>query len=170
MGRPAAQSTDATPDRATGSAGPLAEAGLDDSSDALPLVSVVIPARNEVTDIERAIEAVARQSYPTDRIEVIVIDGNSTDETRTVARRALEHTHWHRAVVLSNPEATTPSNLNIGLTEALGTYLCRVDARSIIPTDYVEGCVAILQSRPEVAVVGGSQRAIPRDRSHLSTG
>ncbi len=135
-----------------------------------PLVSVVIPAHNESDDVAEAIASVAAQSYPTSRLEVIVVDGASTDDTRTVARRELEKTSWHRCITLHNPEASTPTNLNIGLTEATGEYLCRVDARSIIPPNYVADCVSILRARPEVAVVGGSQRSIARNQRAVASG
>ena len=46
-----------------------------------PLVSVIIPALNEARDIAGCIEAIGAQDYPTSAIEVILVDGASTDET-----------------------------------------------------------------------------------------
>ena len=46
-----------------------------------PLVSVIIPALNEAGDIAGCIEAIGAQDYPTSAIEVILVDGASTDET-----------------------------------------------------------------------------------------
>jgi cellulose synthase/poly-beta-1,6-N-acetylglucosamine synthase-like glycosyltransferase len=56
-------------------------------SSAQPFVSVVISARNEAERIGTCLEALARQSYPRDRYEVIVVDDRSDDDTASVVRR-----------------------------------------------------------------------------------
>jgi len=122
-----------------------------------PLVTVLIPARNERSDIGACLEALAAQDLPLSRIEVLVVDGASADGTADEARAVLSGSGFARAEVLSNPEATTPSNLNLGLAHARGEFLCRVDARSVVPRDYVRRCVEILEARADVAVVGGAQ-------------
>ena len=52
----------------------------------VPLVSVVMPAFNEERHIQRSLTALAGQTYPRDRFEVILVDNGSTDGTVTVAR------------------------------------------------------------------------------------
>lgn len=133
-------------------------------SDALPLVTIVIPARNEGEAIRDAIDRVAAQTYPLERIEVVVVDGDSRDETSSIAKTAVSDVAFHRAEVIFNAIATTPSNLNRGLEWASGELLVRVDSRSLIPPDYVARLVSVL-SDPAVAVAGGSQVAIPRSGS-----
>ena len=135
----------------------------------LPLVSVVIPARNEETDIAACLQAVLDQDYPRDRIEVIVVDGDSSDRTVEVAEKLLAAADM-RAAIVANPVATTPSNLNTGLAEADGEILCRVDARSFIPPHYVRTCVEVLQARADVVVVGGAQIAVARDEDPTARG
>jgi succinoglycan biosynthesis protein ExoA len=127
-----------------------------------PLATVVIPARNEEGDLARCLEAVLCQDYPLDRLEVLVVDGGSVDGTAEVAKEMLSGHRLARAEVLSNPVGTTPSNLNLGVALAEGEVLCRVDARSIIPSHYVRTCVGVLLARPDIAVVGGSQVAAAR--------
>jgi len=136
----------------------------------LPLVSVLIPARNEADDIEECLAAVAGQDYPLDRLEVIVVDGNSSDATAAIARRTLDSAGFGSSVLLTNDEATTPSNLNLGLSQATGSILCRVDARTRIERHYVRTCVQVLEERSDVAVVGGAQVASPRDSSARAVG
>jgi len=134
------------------------------------MVTVVIPARNEADDIGRALDAVLDQDYPLDRMQVLVVDGRSGDATSDVASAALAHRGLLDGRVLHNSNGATPSNLNLGLTHAKGEYLCRVDARSTIPVEYVRRCVETLESRPDVAVVGGRQVAKPRDTRATSVG
>jgi succinoglycan biosynthesis protein ExoA len=135
-----------------------------------PLVTVVIPARDEAADIEGCLDAIAGQDYPINRLEVIVVEGGSTDGTLRIACQALGRYGFARAQVVHNAKGTTPSNLNVGLGWAAGEVLCRVDARTRIEPQYVRTCTQILTTRPEVAVVGGSQIAVPRDRSPRAVG
>ena len=52
----------------------------------LPFVSVVIPMRNEETSIGACLDAVLAQDYPPEAMEVIVVDGDSTDRSAATAR------------------------------------------------------------------------------------
>ena len=136
-----------------------------------PLVTVLIPAMNEERWIAECLVSVVAQDYPHHQVEiVVVVDGASTDATDRVARETLEPTDLSRVEVLRNPSGGTPSNLNAGLTVARGEILCRVDARSRIPADYVRRCVAVLTTRSEVAVVGGAQVAIASREGGLGDG
>lgn len=125
-----------------------------------PLVSVVIPAWNAAAHIEHCLSAVLGQDYPLDRMEIIVVDGASDDDTADRARGALADAGLASARVVHNPGATTPSNLNAGLAEATGDYVARVDARSALPADYISRCVAVLEADAEVVVVGGRPVAV----------
>ncbi len=125
------------------------------------LVTVVIPARNEGQSINAALDAVLAQTYPLASTEVVVVDGNSTDDTAAIASAALDGKGLHRWAVINNPVGATPSNLNAGLAWAEGEILVRVDSRSLIAPDYVERLVAVLDD-DTIAVAGGSQVAVPR--------
>ncbi len=134
-----------------------------------PLVTVLIPARNEATHIERCLRAVLEQDHRHDRMEIVVVDGGSTDGTAGVVRGVLGDcdVDWK---LVENAVGTTPSNLNAGLVVASGDVICRVDARSIVPEHYVRHCANVLTRRPGVAVVGGAQVAVARDRRRVSRG
>lgn len=136
----------------------------------IPIVTVLIPARSEESDIGRAIEGVLSQDFPHDRMEVVVVTGGSTDRTGDVARELLSGGDFDRVQVVDKPDGSTPSNLNAGLAVARGTYICRVDARSIIPANYVSRCVELMSSDMELAVVGGAQLALPRSEKPLDLG
>lgn len=124
------------------------------------MVTVLIPARNEEADIEQCLRAVLAQDYPHDRMEIVLVDGGSTDRTGEVARQALEagDVRW---TVVDNVEGTTPSNLNAGLAVANSEVLCRVDARSVIGPSHVRRSAELLTDRSR-AVVGGGQHAVAR--------
>lgn len=135
-----------------------------------PLVSVIVPTFNEAQDVSRALAAILDQDHPRNRSEVIVADSGSTDGTVAIVERHLADQGLARVVTTSNPASNTPRNLNAALAEARGEIICRVDARSIIPSHYISTCVALLAQDPHVVVVGGAQVAKPRDRTARSAG
>ena len=98
-------------------------------------VSLIIPVRNEAEHIERCLESVRSQTYPAELIEVIVVDGDSTDETRAIVRRVADHDP--RIRLLDNPKRSGPHGLNIGLAAATGRYIGYIVGHSRIPPDYV---------------------------------
>ena len=132
----------------------------------VPQVSVIIPTRNEERDIEACLRAIAAQDLEPEAFEVLIMDGCSSDRTVEVTRATLKGLalDWR---VIENEERTTPAGLNLGLSAARGRVVCRVDARSIVRRDYLRRCVAILDRRPEIAVVGGAQIAIARPGARL---
>lgn len=124
-----------------------------------PMVSVVIPARDEASVIEGCIAAVAAQDWPRDRLEVLLADGQSSDDTVLRAREAAARVGLASFRVIDNPARGISPAMNVGLEACAGKYLVRVDARSRIPPSYVRTTVEILSERPEVGVVGGAQIA-----------
>lgn len=140
---------------------------LGDADDVM--VTVLIPARNEGRWIGTCLEAVKAQDYPHTRMEVVVVDGDSEDETRRVAATALQ-TATFRSEIIHCPGRTTPLNLNAGLAVAQGDVVCRVDARSVIPPDYVRLCAQTLSQDASVVVTGGAQIATPGGDGLVSRG
>src|SRR5438874_302243 len=105
-----------------------------------PLVSVIIPMRNEAASIEHCIGAVLAQDYPPECLEVIVVDGDSDDDSAAVLSR-----YGTRIRVLRNPSRIVPTAMNIGIRAARGTIICRVDAHTVLAPDYVRVGVETLQ-------------------------
>lgn len=125
-----------------------------------PTVTVAIPTLNEERHIEPCLEAVAAQTYP-GIIEILVVDGGSTDRTRALVGR-------HPGVrLLENHQRIQAAALNIAIREAKGEIFVRVDGHCLIAPDYVERCVDALH-RTGAAMVGGSQQPVgggaPRQR------
>lgn len=116
-----------------------------------PLISVLIPVRDEDATIGQAIDSVLRQTWHD--LEVIVIDGDSSDATIDVVADLQRRDH--RVRLAHNPRRIIPTALNIGLAEARGAYVLRVDAHWTINDTYVATAVSILESSPDIAAVGG---------------
>jgi GT2 family glycosyltransferase len=125
------------------------------------MVTVVMPVRNEAAFIVRSLGAVLEQDYPPERMEVIVVDGGSVDDTpSTVKSMALAAHDAGRSNVflLHNAKGTTPVALNLGIERAGGSVIVRVDSHCVVPRDYVRQCVRTLRVTG-ADNVGGIQRA-----------
>jgi succinoglycan biosynthesis protein ExoA len=109
-----------------------------------PFVSVVMPVRNEAEFIERSLLAVFTQRYPTDSMEIVIADGFSTDETRTLIERLRATTNIAIHIV-DNPEKIAPSGLNRAIAKAKGEIIVRVDGHCEIEPNYVVNCVKYLE-------------------------
>lgn len=120
---------------------------------AVPPVSVIVPCRNEEAFIGKALQAILANDWPPDRLEVLVVDGMSTDGTRGIVSDVAGRDP--RVKLIDNPGLFAGSAMNIGVAAARGDYIARVDAHAEIPADYIKTGVALLRERPEVWEVGG---------------
>jgi succinoglycan biosynthesis protein ExoA len=123
----------------------------------LPFVSILLPIRDETDTIERCLAAVLAQTYPLERLEVLIADGMSADGTRAQLE-AFSMAHPH-VQVFDNPGQIVSTGLNLLTCEARGQVLIRVDGHCAIGPDYVRNCVRRL-SEDQVDVVGGPMRSI----------
>ncbi len=112
----------------------------------MPLVSIIIPCYNEQATIRLLLEAIYRQTFPREKLEVIIADGLSTDRTRTEIATFQEKSPDLVIRLVDNPKKIIPAALNQGLGVASGFYIIRLDAHSIPESNYVELCVADLEA------------------------
>jgi len=99
-----------------------------------PTASILVPVLNEALWLERA-AAAARDQQLDGTVEVLFIDGGSDDGSRQMLARLAAGDP--RIRVLDNPERVIPAALNRGLRAARGTYVARMDAHTLYPSDYV---------------------------------
>lgn len=143
-----------------------------------PQISILIPCYNEERNIEECLKHLIRQTYLKDKMEILVVDGMSTDGTRNIVNRYSLLVNRESEIenresgvgnlttpvirLIDNPKGHRASALNIGIREARGNVIIRVDARTVIPEDYIEKCV---QTLIEIGAdnVGGMQKPFIRE-------
>lgn len=126
---------------------------------ARPLVSVLIPCRNEQAHIAGCLRSVLTCGYPQECLEILVIDGMSTDATPAVVRAlAVEHPCVH---LLLNPARITPAGLNLGLRAAAGQFIMRMDAHALVAPGYIDRCLAAIREF-DADNVGGPMQTAPQ--------
>lgn len=108
---------------------------------------------NEERDIGKALDCIIKNKIPKDQMEVLIIDGGSKDKTLQVA---ISYSGLLQLQIIKAENSTVYHALNIGLREARGEYFVRVDARSSIPSNYIETCINHL-SQDGVQCAGGIQ-------------
>jgi succinoglycan biosynthesis protein ExoA len=125
-----------------------------------PFVSVVIPCRNEARFLPRCLDSILSGDYPADRMEVLAVDGSSSDGTRECIRSYAQRDG--RVRLVENPRGTTPAALNRGLDAARGEVIARVDAHAAVAREYLSRAVAHLESSG-ADNVGGIMRTLAQE-------
>ena len=108
---------------------------------------------NEVDSLPASLDSLLKNSYPTERLEFIVVDGGSNDGTCEYLkhRTAIDPSiHLHH-----NPKRITPSALNIGIKKSKGEIVLRADAHALYQPEYIINSVLRIISR-EADNVGGA--------------
>lgn len=127
-----------------------------------PLVSIAMPCLNEARFIEACLRSVQAQTYPRERIEILVADGGSTDGTREIlARLSAEDA---RIRVVDNPQRVQSAGLNHAIRASRGDIIARMDVHAEYAPNYLEKCVEVL-ARTGADNVGGAARCRAKGRT-----
>ena len=110
----------------------------------MPLVSIIVPCYNEEATIRLLLKSIYSQSYPRHEIEVVLADGMSTDQTRSVVDAFQQEYPDLLVKVVDNPKRIIPAALNFALQAAQGEFIIRLDGHSMPYSGYVENCVTDL--------------------------
>ena len=129
-----------------------------------PIVSIVIPCRNEEDFIGDCLDSIVGSRFPLSRLEVLVIDGMSDDGTRRVLEAYARRYPFIR--VLENDKRVTPVAFNIGVRHARGGLIMIMSAHATFHPDAIAKAVAFSESSG-AENVGGRWRIVPRDTSFL---
>ena len=108
------------------------------------LISVIITTKNEEKHISRCLESVKEQSYSQDKIEIIVVDNNSIDNTKEIAKQ------YTNKIYDYGPERSAQRNL--GAREAKGKYILYLDADMILSNDVISECISMCEDQGILAL------------------
>jgi glycosyltransferase involved in cell wall biosynthesis len=128
----------------------------------LPLVTVLVPCRNEARFIESCLTSIISNGYPESLLQVLVMDGQSDDGTVGIVQR---YETLHPCVTLiENPRRITPSALNLGVRAARGDFVVWMSAHNRYDPGYIRNCVE-WALRTGADNVGGVIVTEPRDNT-----
>ncbi len=116
-------------------------------------VSTIIPIRNESVYIKKCLDSVYSQvNLDGYELEVIIVDGLSTDNTRGIVKEYQKH--HSNLILLANPGCIVPMGMNRAYEIANGGIIIRVDGHCEIAPDYVSNCIHHLSETNAVGVGG----------------
>jgi succinoglycan biosynthesis protein ExoA len=112
-----------------------------------PFVSIIIPCFNEERTIADLLKAICSQTYPLSRMEVVVADGLSTDNTRQTISNFQVDNPQLKVSVIDNPKRVIPAGVNAAVRASRGEIIIRLDGHSKPYPDYVLKCVTALEQK-----------------------
>ncbi len=129
-----------------------------------PFVSTMIVVRNEENRIAKCLDSLLYQNYPTDKYEIIIIDGESTDNTLEVVKERVNSAQKERPVpevrIVNNPKHILASGWNIGIKESKGEYVIRPDAHAYVEEEFLKKNVDVMLKVGDADCVGGQMTTL----------
>lgn len=129
-------------------------------------VSIICPIYNEEKYIGRFVQSVIDQDYDQSLMEVLLIDGRSTDNTRQLIHDIIGKHPFIK--LIDNPRQTVPFALNAGIRESQGEIIVRLDAHCRYPRNYISRLVSALDEL-HADNVGGAFHTVPAHDNNICT-
>ena len=133
---------------------------LQQDDNALPLISLVVPAYNEGVVIQAAIRSLLLLDYP--NYEIIVIDDGSTDDTYEKALGVAREPHSIPIRVITKRNGGKAEALNTGMTAARGEFILNMDGDSKLSSNTLRACIRHFDN-PKIGAVAGNVKVINRE-------
>ena len=99
------------------------------------MVSIICPVYNEEKYIKNCIDSILLQDYSFNNLELILIDGNSNDNTVNIIKEYSKKYNWIK--LINNPNRIVPVAMNLGIKNAKGTIIIRLDAHASYAENYI---------------------------------
>jgi cellulose synthase/poly-beta-1,6-N-acetylglucosamine synthase-like glycosyltransferase len=138
------------------------------AANVLPLVSIIIPAKNHEEDIGRTLECLLKSDYAKDKMEILVVTSGSTDRTEEICKQFASK---GPVKILNEPlqRKGKPAALNLGLASAKGELVAVYDADTITMPETLRN-LATLFVEPSVSAVTGPIQVLNEDDNKLTRG
>jgi glycosyltransferase involved in cell wall biosynthesis len=115
------------------------------------LVSVIVPTFNNEQFIEKCLQSIASQTYS--RVEVIIVDGFSSDRTVEIARKFDSEVHLYGVKPRRESIFGAPYQRNYGVSKARGEYVYYVDVDMQLTRDVITECMRAINTSKADAVI-----------------
>lgn len=130
------------------------------------MISIICPIYNEEAYIASFIDSVLQQDYPREDMEILLVDGMSTDGTRDIIKGYMSQ--YPQIKLVDNPHKTVPYAMNEGIMQAKGDIVIRLDAHAEYPRNYFSELVSQLNILEGAENVGGVCITLPCDDTSKS--
>lgn len=117
------------------------------------MVTVGLCVKNAEKIVKRALDSLVVQTLPAQDLELIVVDGNSKDNTMRIVEDSLRSARFKVRFLAESSGLGFARQLVVD--EATGKYVVWVDADMVLPPDYLENQVVFMESHPRIGIAGG---------------
>lgn len=121
--------------------------------DSYPSVAVIVPAWNEGTTVHGTIQSLLSLDYPKDRLEVIVVDDGSTDDTW---QEMLKYENNPQVRIFQKENGGKHTAVNFGIDQTNADFISCLDADSFVAPDALKRMINLFQRKPDVMAVAPS--------------
>ena len=133
---------------------------LQNSKVELKPVSIIVNTFNEAKVIERKIANISRLNYPLSKLEVLVVDDDSSDGTSVLAEKALQELKLSGRVIRNSKRIGLNRSLNIAMAQASNDYVCVTDSDVMLENNALSNAVSVLMGFEHVGGVTGKVEPI----------
>ena len=135
-------------------------------------VTVVVPAFNEGKNLTKCLDSITSNIYSRGNTEILIVDGNSTDNTKDVAQAWIDSLRQkpysgYTARLLSNPKRTAATGMNTGFKAADGDVVIPFSAHAYMSNDFIEKNIECLE-KTDSDVCGGIVISAPDSPSWIA--
>lgn len=126
------------------------------------LVTAMVVVRNEEEYIKISLKSLLEQNFPENQYEVIIIDGMSDDNTmKNIQEIIANYKGQVQIKILQNEKKLLAPGWNLGIKNAQGKYVIRIDAHAKASKDFIKKSIETMKELPEdVACVGGKLTSV----------
>lgn len=130
------------------------------------LVTAMIVVRNEEKYISISLKSLLEQEFPEEKYEILIIDGMSDDGTMNAIYEVLNNYRGNVKIsILKNEKKLLASGWNIGIKNAKGKYVVRIDAHAKASKDFIRKNIETMKELPkDVACVGGRLTSVSLEK------
>lgn len=122
-------------------------------TNSLPTVAIILPTLNEEKFITLCLESILKQTYPIELMDVVFVDGGSSDDTKSIIEKY--SARYANIRLLDNPKRIQAAAFNIGVENTSAPIVIRMDAHVSYDPEYVMRCVKHLINNERFGNVGG---------------
>lgn len=127
-----------------------------------PSVSIIIVTRNSEATLPKVLQSIKQQTYPQEKLEVLIVDGRSTDQTREIVKK-------FKFKLVDNPKLGFVPGKHLGYLISKGEFLMYLDSDEEIENpDSLKIKIAAFQSDPKIKAITGTGYKNPLNSSSIS--
>lgn len=118
------------------------------------IISFVVVVLNSEKSILNCLSSILEQGIDLKDLEVIIVDGNSKDNTVAVCNKFFSKNKMD-FIIINNPKKTLSTGWNLAIKQAKGKYIVRPDAHAVLNKNYIANGINKLEENKEFSAVGG---------------